>query len=202
MGPSFACHRWKCWSHTATKSQTLVSGLPETPRVTGAVRHTRRRRCASCPQTPAAILHALHCEGSHTPPEGAHAGGAQRSGPEDAQGWTLRRAGRSEETGIYASRGRGREGPARQGTGGAGPAPLAADTQGRLPHSCPPPPVFTTLTEPAGPRGLGENKSHLASRPAQVRERSREVVCTCWKPRENQSGSAGSVVAVWVRVCF
>lgn len=201
MGPSFACHRWKCWSHTATKSQTLVSGLPETPRVTGAVRHTRRRGCASCPQTPAAILHALHCEGSHTPPKGAHAGGAQRSGPEDAQGWTLRRAGRSEETGIYASRGRGREGPARHRW-------LRTHRDGS-PHSRPPPPVFTTLTEPAGPRGLGENKSHLASRPAQVRERSREVVCTCWKPRENQSGSAGSgvascacVVVVWVHVCF
>lgn len=61
-------------------------------------------------------------------------------------------------------RGRGREGPARHRW-------LRTHRDGS-PHSCLPPPVFTTLTEPAGPRGLGENKSHLASRPAQVRERS------------------------------
>lgn len=162
-----------------------------TPEGEGAPRAPRPQRPYSTPCT---------ARGATRPPR-AHTGGARRSGPEDAQGWTQRRAGRSEETGIYASGGRGLEGPARHRW-------LRTHRDGS-PHSCPPPPVFTTLTEPAGPKGLGENKSHLASRPAQVRERSREVVCTCWKPRENQSGSAGSRVAscacvavIWVRVCF
>lgn len=70
-------------------------------------------------------------------------------------------------------RGRGLEGPARHRW-------LRTHRDGS-PHSRPPPPVFTTLTEPAGPRGLG--KTNLTLPPDLHR---------CERGRERSSAPAGN----------